>query len=182
MTGQALIDAAAAHWLAIALFLVAEVAMALALGFVPIAGRAATAPWTWVYSVLVYAACIPGVLAALLTAYTLLFLRGNLLAVNALVYFAPMVAMAITLGLIRRHVDFDSIPGFDRLWGLIVMLAVTFGIVFVISRLFVGVAFFGSIASLVAISVFVFALLKWGAHTAFRDRGAPKTPPPKFGA
>ena len=138
-------------------------------------------PWKYGYTVLVYVACAGGVVAALLTGYSLLFLHANLLAVNALVYFAPIVAMALTLWLIRRHVAFDLIPGFDRLSGLIVLIAVTFAIVFVLSRLFVGVVFLGSVWVLLAFAAFLFALLKWGARTAFRERGAPRPERPTFG-
>lgn len=180
MTGRELVDAVTAHPLPIAGFLVGQVALAFLLGLVQGDGREGVSPLRYGYAVLVYAACVPGVLATLLTAYTLLFLRADLLAVNALVYFAPIASMALTLWLIRRKVSFDQVPGFDRLSGLIVMLAVTFAIVFALSRMFFGVVFFGSIAKLVAISVFVFALLKWGAHVAFRERGAQRLPPPRL--
>ena len=182
MTFQEFIDAVTARPLPLAALLVGMVALAGLLGLVHGKGQGGTIPWRYVYTALVYAACVPGVFATLLTAYAILFLHQNLLAVNALVYFAPIVAMALTLWLIRRNVGFDEIPGFDRLWGLIVMLAVTFGIVFALSRLFFGVVFFGSIGRLVAIGIFVFALLKWGAGVAFRKRGDAPAPPPRLQA
>ena len=178
MTVQELIDQAVAHPFPIVGAFGGEIALAFLVGQIHGAGRGGAAPWKYVYAVLVYAACVPGVLATLLTAYTLFFLRADLLEVNVFVYFAPIIAMAVTLFLIHRRVDFDEIPGFDRLWGLITMIAVSFGIVFALSRMFFGLFFFGSIANLIAISAFVFALLKWGTYMAFRKRGAPKASPP----
>ena len=40
----------------------------------------------------------------------------------------PGTVFALTLGLMRRNVDFDSVPGFNRLAGLMTMLAVAFAI------------------------------------------------------
>lgn len=110
----------------------------------------------------------------MLVAYGVLFVRANLLTVNVLVYFGPIVAMAATLVLIHRAVDFDDIPGSDRLSALVTLLALSFAIVFLLSRSFFGAFFFGSIGYLIAICVVVFALLKWSARTAFRRRGAPR--------
>ena len=101
-------------------------------------------------------------------------------AVNVVVYFAPILAMIATLAIIRRSVDLDGIPGFDRLSGLIVLLALSFATVFVLSRLFVGVFFFGTLAALAAIAVIVFALFRWGAGMAFRERASPKPPLPRL--
>ena len=56
-----------------------------------------------------------GLFAAVITAYGLFFTRTNLLEVNLLVYALPIVSMAFTLLAVRRNVEFESIPGFDRL-------------------------------------------------------------------
>lgn len=180
MTVQELIDLVGGEPLALVAALVGIVAVAFIVGMAHGPGRGTDAPWRYVYAVLVYAACVPGVLATLLTAYTVLFLRGSLLQVNVAVYFAPIVAMAATLAIVHRNVDLDDVPGFDRLSGLILMIAASFAVVFVLSRLFFGVIFFGSIPWLIALTVFVFALIKWGAATAFRRRGAPRDARPSL--
>jgi ABC-type transport system involved in cytochrome c biogenesis permease subunit len=89
-------------------------------------GRGGGSPWKYVYSVLVYVACISGIFAATITAYTLFFSRGDLMEVNVLVYLLPVASMVATLVFVSKSVDFEEVPGFDRLSGLMVMIACSF--------------------------------------------------------
>ena len=155
-------------------------ALALLVGLAHARGNGGRAPWKYLYSFLVYAACVPGTCAAVLTAYAIFFRNDNLLDVNLLVYIVPIVSMTVTLILIRKNVRFDEVPGFDRLSGLIVMIAVSFGIVLAIHKTRIVFAFFGSIQWVITFGVFVFLLLKWATHRAFRDRDDPKLDPPSF--
>jgi hypothetical protein len=138
------------------------------------------APWRYVYSVLVYLACVPGMLAAVVTAYMLFFTRENLLDVNLLVYFLPVVSMVATLLLMRGSVSFDEVPGFDRLSGLMVMLAVSFGIALALQKTGIFLFFGASIQMLFALAAFVFLLLKWGTFKLFRRRGEARPQRPSF--
>lgn len=137
-------------------------------------------PWKYFYTILVYLACIPGVLSAVLTGYIIFFTRENLLDTNVLVHFVPIVSMTVSLILIRKSVSFDDVPGFDRLSGLITMIAVTFIVVLGIYKTRLWVVFGGSVFVLVAVAVGLFALLKWGAYTLFRSRNEPKLKRPSF--
>ena len=174
-------------WLAqeplfIAGFLVALPVLAFLLGLLHRRGAGNDAPWKYLYSALVYAACIPGMFAAAITLYMVLFAGENLLDVNMLVTLGPIASMAATLALASRNVDFGPLPGFGRLSGLMVVLGLTFAIVFALSRTRIWIVFGGSIFLLIALGAFVFALLRWGGHLAFRRRDEPQRPPPTFGA
>jgi hypothetical protein len=159
-------------------------------GFAPVAAwlcrwthgpsKGGDAPWKYLYSVLVYLACVPGIFAAVLTGYTLWFTHENLLDVSFLVYILPLVSMVVTLILIGRNVGFDRVPGFDRLSGLMVMIACSFGIALAIQKTRIWLIFGGSIAILFVLAISVFALLKWGAYMLFRRREEPKRDWPKF--
>jgi hypothetical protein len=127
-----------------------------------------------VYAVLVYLACVPGVGAAVLTAYTLFFTRESLLDKDLLVYVAPVASMVVTLLLIRRSISFDAVPGFDRLSGLIVLIAVSFGILLAIRKTFIGILFGVSLPALLVVGAAVFGLLKWGARALSGGRRAPR--------
>lgn len=118
------------------------------------------------YSVLTYASTIPGVFSVSLIAYTLFFTRKNLLDVNVFVYFLPVVSMIITLMIIAKHAEFSKLPGFDRLSGLMTLLAITFAIVLFVykSRIFIG--FFGSMEYLLGLGAFVYLLLRWSVKKA----------------
>jgi len=97
-------------------------------------GGGGNAPWKYFYSVLVYLTCVPGTFAAVITAYTLFFTRENLMDVNPLVYFLPLASMVATLVLIHKNVTFDLVPGFDRLEGLMVMIACSFVLALAIQK------------------------------------------------
>lgn len=153
---------------------------ALVAGALVSRASAGTSPVRYLYTLIVYVVTIPGTLAAVLTAYALFFTRESLLDVNLFVYVLPIVAMIATLVVVGRNVDFAQVPGFDRLSGLITMLAVSFAIVLAISKLRIFVFFGGSIAALGALAMFVFALLKWGAHAAFRRGDEPRMERPRI--
>jgi hypothetical protein len=143
-------------------------------------GRGRHSRWNYVYSGLVYLACIPGVFAAVLTAYSLFFRNENLLDVNLLVYLLPILSMVVTLVLIRRNIEFDAIPGFDRLSGLMTVMACSFGIALAIHKTRIFVGFFGSIEMFFILAGGIFALIKWGGFMLFRRRSEPTRSAPKF--
>jgi len=118
----------------------------------------------YVYTFLVYLSCIPGIFSAVLTAYVLFFLRTDLLQLSVTVYFLPLVSMVITLIIINKKNNFSDIPGFGRIQGLMIMLAVSFAAAFLLSRVIVIIAFFGGFINLLFIALVVFILLKVAAH------------------
>ncbi len=181
MTPREWLDLVAAEPLWMAGLLAGPPLLALLLGLLLPRGAGNESPWKYLYSVLVYAACVPGMFGAVLTLYLLLFVGQNLLDVNALVTLGPLASMAATLAIAGRSVSFRPLPGFGRLSGLMVMLGLTFGVLFALSRTRLWIVFGGSIFLLIAIGAFVFALFKWGGHMAFRRSDQAELPPPKFG-
>ncbi len=131
--------------------------------------KALLSPHKYVYATLVYLTCVPGIFAAVITAYALFFLNENLLTVNYIVYFLPIISMIITIAIIRKHADLDKIPGFDRLKGLMALLALTFIISLLLIRLRVWILFGGSMASLLIIIALVFLILRWSARMLFQQ-------------
>lgn len=143
-------------------------------------GQGERRPWGTCYAVLIYLTVIPGTLSGVLTGYTMFFIRGSLLQVNLLVYLLPIVSMVVTLFLMRGRIDFKAVPGFDRLSGLVVMIAVSFFFALLIHKTAVRLFFFGSLKAFFAMAIGFFALLKWGAYMTFRRPDEPKLPPPPF--
>lgn len=180
MTTRELIQMAGGHaWVLLAASIVPPLAAWLC-GKLHGRSNGGGAPWKYVYSALVYLVCVPGMLAAVLTGYTLFFSRENLLDVNLLVYFLPLVSMVVTLIFIRKNVSFDLVPGFERLSGLMAMMGCSFAIALAIQKTNIWIFFGGSIEKLLALAVGVFALLKWGTYMLFRSREEPKRELPKF--
>ncbi len=180
MTTRDLIHQAGQHPVALAVALATPPLVALLVGRLHDRGRGGAGPWKYLYAVLVYLACVPGMFAGVLTAYTLFFSRENLLDTNLLVYFLPIVSMIITLVLIRKNVAFDEVPGFDRLSGLMVMVGCSFAIALAIQKTRVWIFFGGSIERLFILAAGIFGLMKWGAYMLFRRSDEPKTERPKF--
>lgn len=182
MTVRDLIELAGRQPLALAAFFVVPPVAAWICGVWHGRGNGGKAPWKYVYSVLVYLACVPGVFAAVVTAYSLFFRNESMLDVNLLVYFLPLVSMIVTLVLIRRNVTFDEVPGFDRLAGLMMMIGCSFAVALAIQKTNLFVVFGGSIGLLLALALGVFALIKWGTYLLFRRKDESKQPPPSFPA
>ena len=143
-------------------------------------GKGGASPWKYIYSVLVYLVCVPGLFAAVITAYTLFFSHENLLDASLLVYFLPIVSMVVTLIFIRKNVTFDEVPGFDRLSGLMMMVGCSFAVALAIQKTNIWIFFGGSIERLFILALGVFALLKWGTYMLFRRRDEPKQERPPF--
>ncbi len=85
------------------------------IGFTHGKGGGSRSPWKFIYAFLVYCICIPGIFATVVTTYSFFFHKQNLLDLNMLITFAPILSMAITLGIIRHNADFSQLPGGDRL-------------------------------------------------------------------
>ena len=180
MTVRELTQAVGNHPWAMVAALVALPVLTWLLGLLHGKGNGGGAPWKYGYSVLVYVACIPGMFASVLTAYAMFFRNENLLDVNLLVYVLPIVSMIVTLVFIKRSVSFEAVPGFDRLSGLMTLMACSFGLALAIHKTRIFVGFFGSIEMLFALAAGIFALLKWGGHMLFRRHDEPVKPAPKF--
>ena len=117
----------------------------------------------YLYSVLIYLSCIPGMFSAVLTAYSLFFLRADLLKVNFLVYILPIISMVATLKIIKRKNSFDDIPGFDRILGLMLMIGTSFVVAFLLHRTVVFIGFISGLSGLLVVALVVFILLKIAA-------------------
>ena len=117
----------------------------------------------YLYSVLIYLSCIPGMFSAVLTAYSLFFLRADLLRVNFLVYILPIISMVATLKIIKRKNSFDDIPGFQRILGLMLMIGTSFVVAFIVYRTVIFIGFIGRLTSLLVVALVVFILLKIAA-------------------
>lgn len=79
-------------------------------------------PWKYMYTTLVYLACIPGIFAVTLCVYMFLFERQSVLDINIYTQILPIICMGVTLWLIKKNVEFDEIPGFGKIPGLIMII------------------------------------------------------------
>jgi hypothetical protein len=170
MTLEALFAAMSSAPLATLLVFLFPPLYAFVLRFLHGPGEGGLPPWRYLYAVLVYLTTIPGVFIAAVTAYLLLAQGTNLIKLDLLVFFLPVVSMIITLILVRTRVSFKDIPGFKRLSGLLLMLAAAFAVALIIDHLRIIVLFHGSILWLFGIAAVIFIALKIGISRLFRKK------------
>lgn len=124
-------------------------------------------PGKYLFSAIIYAAALPGVLAIVLSGYDILFRNTDLKSVNILIYFLPIISMVFSLAIVNRVVTMSAIPGVKRLSGLLLIIGVTSILVFVLQRMFIGVIFFGSVYMFLGMFVILFVVIKIGWDKAF---------------
>jgi len=91
--------------------------------------------WGYVYAVLVYAVCIPGIFAVTLNIYLFLFERQSIWQANIVLQFLPIMSMALTLMLIKSKIPFKLIPGFGKLSGFMTLIAALIGVMWFMDRI-----------------------------------------------
>lgn len=91
-------------------------------------------PWKYLYSFLIYGACIPGIFAISLNIYLFLFERQSVMDANIYTQILPIIVMGFTLWFISKNVDLDQIPGFDKVGGLIMMIAAVLAVMWILDR------------------------------------------------
>jgi len=180
MTARELALLADGYTWQIAAFFVALPAFSWLVGFVHGSERGGFSPWHYVYSAIVYLACVPGIFAAVFTGYLLFFTRHDLLDVNLFISILPVISMTVTLVLVSKRVSFDDVPGFDRLSGLMVVIAVTFILALAIRKTRIWLIFGDSVFTLGLLVLGLFGLLKWGTYMLFRRKDEPRVDPPSF--
>lgn len=79
-------------------------------------------PWKYLYSTLVYLVTIPGLFAVLLTLYLFIFEGRSIMKIDIYTQILPIVSMVLTLWVIRKNVNLEDVPGFDKLSGLMIVI------------------------------------------------------------
>jgi hypothetical protein len=97
-------------------------------------GEGHLAPWKYLYSLIVFLACIPGVFSVAFSVYLFLFERGSIMNTDVFTQILPFLSMLLTLFLVRKNVSFDSIPGFDRINSLMFMIGALIVVMWLLDR------------------------------------------------
>ena len=135
MTLRELFDYLSANPFLVVAFFLGLPFVALLAGIVA-KGEGHLSPWKYLYSALVYLACIPGIFAATLAIYLFLFEQGgSIYNINLLTQVLPIGSMIATLGIVRRNAPFEYIPGFGKLSDLIMMIASVFVLMYFLDRI-----------------------------------------------
>lgn len=104
------------------------------LGLIFSKGNGHLSPWKYLYSVLIYLVAIPGIFAVTLSIYLFLFERRSIMDTNIYTQILPVVSMLATFILIRKQVDLDLVPGFDKLSGLVTILTILILLMWILDK------------------------------------------------
>ncbi len=124
-------------------------------------------PWKYLYSFLVYAACIPGIFSITLSFYFFFFERGSVLNANMYTQILPILVMMITLWLIRKNVSFDSIPGFDKIGSLVFVLTLIIIFLWIMEKTNIYVISYMPFWQFVIFFLLMILLIRFGVKRVF---------------
>ncbi len=127
-------------------------------------------PWNGLYCILVYLSCIPGIFAAALTIYQVLLRKEDILDANLFTQILPVVSMFVTLLLIKKNVNFDQIPGFKKISGLMLSIAGVMAIMLLIDKTRILVFSYMPISQLFIIFFAVLLLVVFGLSKVFASK------------
>ncbi len=120
------------------------------------------APWKYLYSVLIYMVCLPGIFAVTLSVYLFLFERRSIMDTNMYTQVLPILSMIFTIILIKKQVNLDDVPGFGKLSGLITVISVMMVIMWIIDKTHIYSITFMPFYVVVLILVVGFLLIRAG--------------------
>ncbi len=119
-------------------------------------------PWKYLYSTLIYLICVPGIFAITLSVYVFIFERRSIFETDIYTQILPVLSMVATLLLIRRNVSLDLIPGFDKITGLIMMIAATFTFMWVLDKTRIWIVSFLPFWQGILIFAGLLLVIRWG--------------------
>ncbi|GAB4244305.1 MAG: hypothetical protein Kow0027_03940 [Saprospiraceae bacterium] len=125
-------------------------------------GEGHESPWKYVYSTLIYLCSVPGMFAIFLSAYLFLFERRSILETDIYTQVLPILSMVATLLVIRRNVDLDAIPGFEKITGLLMMIGAVLALLWVIDRTRIWVVSFLPFWQALLILAGLLLAARWG--------------------
>lgn len=97
-------------------------------------GEGHLSPWKYLYATLIYLTAIPGIFAVTLSIYLFLFERRSIMDTNLYTQVLPIFSMIATLLIIKKQVDLDLVPGFDKISGLILIIASLMVLMWIIDK------------------------------------------------
>jgi hypothetical protein len=148
------------------------VAIFLVNAFVAFAGakvNLSKSPLRWAAAGCIYAAGLPGALAAALVLYTLFFRNDDLLDVSLGVYVVPFVCMLACHIVMSRKLDLRQVPGFDRMEGLAIVLIIGFFAALVLHNTRFIIWFGGGFIDFLIIAAVIIAILHFATRRMFGD-------------
>ncbi|MCP9236857.1 hypothetical protein [Lewinella sp. JB7] len=91
-------------------------------------------PWNYLYSTLLYLVAVPALLSLGMSGYALLNGDGGLLRSDLVLSLLPPISLIATVLIVRTQVKLRSLPGFGGLAGLLAVILLALGLLWVADR------------------------------------------------
>lgn len=124
-------------------------------------------PWNYLYSGIIYLSAVPGIFALTLNVYLFLFERRSVMDMDIFTQVLPIVSMILALAIIRKNVDLNYIPGFDKLSGLLVFITAVMGLMWLADRTHIIAFFRMRFEVVLVIFLAILVLMRWGFKRIF---------------
>jgi hypothetical protein len=124
-------------------------------------------PWNLIYSSIIYLSAVPGIFALSLSVYLFLFERRSIMNTDIYTQVLPILSMILTLNIVRRNVDLNYIPGFEKLSGLLMLIAGTIGLMWLVDRTRIFAIISMPFSAVILIFVALMLILRFGYRQAF---------------
>ncbi len=125
----------------------------------------------------IYLTVVPGISMAVIVLYMLLVVRLNLLhELNLVLHALPIASMLATLWAASRLEDFDNIPAFERIQGLMLLVGLGFAALLFVHKLFIGLVFFARFEYLLLLFGGFLVLWRLAVSRLFRKPGGRPLP------
>ncbi|SEQ74634.1 hypothetical protein [Neolewinella agarilytica] len=119
-------------------------------------------PWNYLYSTLVYLVAVPAILSIAYNVYKWLFERASIMDANLLLQILPIASMLLTFFIVKKQVRIESLPGFSRLGGLVMMISSVLVIMWFIDRVRIVAFTYMPIQYLLIIFIVLLIFIRYG--------------------
>ncbi len=129
-------------------------------------------PWKYIFSIIIYAICVPGIFSITLDIYLFLFERQSIFDANLVLQVLPIISMVTTLQIIKFNVDLDLIPGFQKISGLVMLIFFTLCLMWFIDRTHIYAIAFMTFGQVILVFIVLFILVKYGWYLMFGKKSS----------
>ncbi len=125
-------------------------------------------PWKELYMIIIYAVMLPGIFALFFNLYIFLFDRRSIMNFDIFSQILPIVSMIITLLVVRKYVEFDAIPGFGKMSGLIMVISAIILALYFLDRFRIIAITYMPFQYLILIIIGLLIAMNFGVKKLFR--------------
>ncbi|MFT7121840.1 MAG: hypothetical protein ACJAZ9_002028 [Neolewinella sp.] len=119
-------------------------------------------PWNYLYSTLVYLVAVPAIIAVSFSVYKWMYERDSIMNANLMLQVLPIISMFLTFFIVKKQVRIESLPGLDRLGGLVMITSGVMVIMWFMDKVHIIAFTYISIQQLLLIFLVLLVVVRYG--------------------